>query len=255
MSSNSTPILLTEPAEPTSARILQLYPHIELYSLGEPPTNTLFVLSRPPLAVAATEAADQLLLIDPPADAPQRFRLPTNTATLFTGAGLSMGLPQVQTNPGGVAHIRIGEHLLDLYCQSAGNVVHLPALGILCSGWYGSDATLPQLSPGSNGTNELDTLRLLARLVKGRRLQLYIPQAGSLSSDPTEVMRRLANDVAYLHSLQRNREQFIGHKGDVATLHALAEPLLPTERRSPTCQAAHWANIEALATNPTASDG
>lgn len=252
MSSSPTPIHLSEPASGPPARILQLYPHVELYSLGEPPTHTLFVLGRPPLAVAASEAADQLLLIDPPADAPQRFRLPANTAALFTGAVAEAGLPQVQTRAGGVAHIRIGEHLIDLYCQSAGNIAHLPALGLLCAGWYGSDAVLPQLAPGTDGTNELDTLRLLARLVKGRRLQLYIPQTGALSSDPTEVLRRLANDVAYLHGLQRIRAQIIQRQGDDAALQALAEPLLPTDRHSPACRAAHWANIRALI--PTSGD-
>ncbi|RIK43695.1 MAG: hypothetical protein DCC55_05000 [Chloroflexi bacterium] len=238
-------IVLTDPTA-TPARILQLYEHLELYSAGDPPANTLFVLGRPPLAVLATGSGDQLLLIDPPADARQRFRLPEQTAALFTGPPQETGLPQVQTTAGGVAHIRIGEHLLDIYSQRSGNIVHLPALGILCGGQFGSDATLPQLAPASDGSEELDTLRLLARLVKERQIQLYIPQTGLQAGERAEVMRRLANDVAYLHSLRRVVPALAQRGDEAETSASVADSLLPADRNSLHCRRIHLANVQTL---------
>lgn len=237
-------IVLTDPTA-SPARILQLYQHLELYSQGDPPANTLFVLGRAPLAVLAS-SGDQLLLIDPPPDARQRFRLPEQTAVLFTGAPQESGLPQVQTTPGGVAHIRIGEHLLDIYSQRSSNLVHFPALGILCGGHCGSDATLPQLVPPSDGSEELDTLRLLARLVKERQIRLYVPQTGTLTGETSEIMRRLANDVAYLHSLRRVIPALAQREDAGEAIAAVAESLLPTDRNSPPCRAIHLANLRSL---------
>ena len=97
------------------------------------------------------------------------------TATLFTCAAEDVGLPRVQTRLGGVAHINIGQHLLDIYSQRHANLVHFPAIGVLCGGAFGSDLALPELGEGSDGEDEIESLRLLARLLKGRRLQLYIP--------------------------------------------------------------------------------
>jgi hypothetical protein len=244
-------IVLGEPAA-ANIQIVQLYAGLELYSAGEPPHQTLFVLARPPLAVLAGDA-DQLLLIDPPLDASQRFRLPANVAVLFTGPPQAIGLPQVQTTPGGVAHIRLGDHLLDIYSQSASTVVHLPAVGILCGGAFGSDVTLPQLAPDADGGEELDTLRLLARLVKGGRLQLYVPAVGTLSRDPADVMTRLANDVAYLHSLRRVAPTFAERKDNPAVMGQLIDSLLPSERRSPLCRTVHEANVRRLCTHVAAS--
>lgn len=238
-------INLLDAAGGNAPKIQQLYPGLELYSSGDPPSHTLFVLGRPPLAVLAGEG-EQLLLIDPPADARQRFRLPAHVATLFTGPTQEIGLPQVQTMPGGVAHIRIGEHLLDIYSQSASNVVHLPTLGILCGGAFGSDATLPQLAPNSDGSEELDTLRLLARLVKGSHLQLYIPSMGGVSTEPTQVMTRLANDVAYLHSLRRVALGLAKRGDDLEVVQQLIESLLPGERRSALCRSVQETNVQRL---------
>jgi hypothetical protein len=235
-------------ADPTAApaRILQLYQHLELYSQGEPPANTLFVLGRPPLAVVAG-AGDQLLVIDPPPDARQRFRLPDQTAVLFTGVLQETGLPQVQTTPGGVAHIRIGEHLLDIYSQRSSNVVHFPALGILCGGQFGSDLSLPQLAPASDGSEELDTLRLLARLVKERQIRLYVPQTGALADQTGEIMRRLADDVAYL---RRVVPALVQRDAGDETIAAVAESLLPTNRNSALCRTIHLANLQSLSGRP-----
>lgn len=237
-------IALTDRAGPP-AKILQLYQYLELYSTGEPPANTLFVLGRLPLSVLAG-TGDQLLLIDPPPDACQRFHLPEQTAVLFTGAPQETGLPQVQTTPGGVAHLRIGEHLLDIYSQRSSNVVHFPALGILCGGHFGSAVSLPQLAPASDGGEELDTLRLLARLVKERQIRLYIPQTGALAGETGEIIHRFANDVAYLHSLRRVIPALAQRGDGEEAIAAVAESLLPSDRNSPLCRTIHLANLQSL---------
>ena len=86
---------------------------------------------------------NQLLIVDPPADVTARFRLEDDVAVLYTAqhraAAADTGLPKVQTMPGGVAHLRVGEHFLDLYVQRQSVVVHFPALGIVAGGDFGSD--------------------------------------------------------------------------------------------------------------------
>jgi hypothetical protein len=255
MSSN---IQLIDP-ERSPAQIRQLYPLLELYSLGEPPAHTLFVLGRPPLAVLAAEAAagagDELLLIDPPADARQRFRLPERTAALFTGTPVESSLPLVQTVVGGVAHVRIGEHLLDIYTGRGSNMVHVPALGLLCGGPFGSDVVVPALASGSDGSDALETLRLLARLVKGRRVQLYIPHQGALSSEAGEILGRLASDVAYLHGLQRVVPQMAARGDALETVERVAESLLPGERSAPASRTIHDQNVQVLFESATSNQG
>ncbi|HMN29505.1 MAG TPA: hypothetical protein PKE45_15250, partial [Caldilineaceae bacterium] len=136
--------------------------------------------------------------------------------------------------------------LLDLYSQRIGTIVHLPGLGILCGGVFGSDALLPQLAPGSDGSEELDALRLLARLVKGSRLQVYIPKWGSLAENGAEVLRRLANDVAYLHNLRRVIPA-LGERADQQEhLATVAASLLPAERASSRNQTVNQANIRTV---------
>ncbi len=97
---------------------------------------------------------NQLLIIDPPADVTARFRLEDDVAVLYTAqrraAAADTGLPKVQTMPGGVAHLRVGEHFLDLYVQRQSVVVHFPALGIVAGGDFGSDVVPPRLAPGSD---------------------------------------------------------------------------------------------------------
>jgi len=241
-------IVFTDPTDQKFTKIIQLFEHLELFSEGEPAQHTLFILGRTPLAQlgASQPPLEQLLLIDPPPDVRQRFKLEGDVAVLATGAPLDVGLPQLQTVAGGVAHLRVGEHFLDIYTQSQGAVVHLPALGILCGGLFGSDAALPRLASGSTGDEELDTLRLLARLVKQSRLQLYIPQRGALSSNQTEIMQRLAQDVAYLHTLRRIVPALVQRGGALTALLQLADSLLPEERRSPHCQETHLVNLQTL---------
>ncbi len=221
-------------------KISQLYDQLELYSEGDPPSHSLFVLAR------LLGVPDRLLIIDPPQDVATRFDVAEETAALFTSPARDVGLPLVQTRPGGVAHINVGQHLLDIYSQRHANLVCFPALGILCGGVFGSDLALPELGEGSDGEDEIESLRLLARLVKERRLQLYIPRAGSVSSDKVEVMGRLAADVAYLHALRRTISQAAAANEFWSHSEEIAEKLLPENRRTPTAVTTHRQNIERL---------
>lgn len=221
-------------------KITQLYPRLELLSEGEPSRHTLFVMAR------LLGTPDRLLLIDPPADVTERFSLGEENAVLFTGAAVETGLSALQTQPGGVAHISIGEHLLDVYSQRTDTVVHFPALGLLCGGAYGSDLSLPHLAPGSNGDDEIETLRLLAQLVKQRRVDLYVPHTGSLCNDRVEVMGRLAADVSYLHGLRRVIPGAVQRGEALERVEQLTDTLLPEKRRSAHCRRIHEENVERL---------
>jgi hypothetical protein len=230
------------------AKITQLFAQLELFSIGEPPAHTLFVQGQPTLAEhnPLQPPQEQLLLIDPPADVGERFRLPANSALLFTGAANAVGLPQVQTKPGGVAHIRVGQHFLDIYAQEESAVVYLPALGILCGGDFGSDTLLPVIATHSDGAQELETLRLLAQLVKQPRFQLYIPRVGTLCSNALEVMERLAADVAYLHGLRRVVLPIAQQEASFAQIEAVALSLLPPVQRTAFCQEQNRINLRRL---------
>jgi hypothetical protein len=244
-------IYLTDNAPaPKPVKILQLHDHLELFSEGDPPFHSLFILGQSgsllaPLLSGTTE--EQLLIIDPPLDLQQRFRLPQNSAALFTFAAADVGIPLIQTQPDGVAHVRIGEHFLDIYTEANFNIVVVPALGILCTGAFGSDVLLPKLGAGSDGENELAVLRLLARLLKQHRLQFFIPATGHPASDPLAAMQRLAADVDYLHRLRRVVPAAAQRQEPLASLQAtLAPTLLPVDRRSPPCQTIHRVNIATL---------
>ena len=232
----------------TAAKITQLFEHLELFSEGEPPTHTLFIQGQPTLAEGnpLQPAQEQLLLIDPPADVAVRFRLPTETAVLFTGESTAVGLAHLQTQPGGVAHLRIGQHFLDLYAQPASAVIYLPAVGIVCGGAFGSDVHLPTVAVASTGEQELETLRLLAQLVKQRRFQLYIPHIGMVSSHAVEMIERLAADVAYLHGARRVVLPLAQQGASFTLIEAVAASLLPTTRRSVACQTQHLINLRRL---------
>lgn len=244
------------PTGPTSgggAHILQLYQDLELFSEGEPPANALFVLGRS-LGYAPDQAGlwrDQLLIVDPPPDLHARFRLEGDVAVLFTelrpDAELeAAGLARVQTIPGGVAHIRLGEHFLDIYSQQAGAVVHLPALGILLGGVYGSDVVPPRLAAGADGNEALDTLRLIARILKSHHFQLYIPRIGSLVEDKLTIMERLAADVAYLHGLRRVVPALAQRGEPWEVVETAGASLLPSAMQTPAARAIHTANLRAL---------
>jgi hypothetical protein len=145
-----------------------------------------------------------------------------------------------------VAHLRIGQHFLDLYSQQESAVVHLPALGIICGGNFGSDVGLPVAALHSTGEQELETLRLLAQLVKQRRFQLYIPRMGTLSSNPIEMMERLAADVAYVHGIRRVVLP-LAQQGELFTqIEAVALSLLPAARRAAACQDQNLINLQRL---------
>lgn len=232
----------------TAAKITQLFEHLELFSEGEPPTHTLFIQGQPTLAEGnpLQPAQEQLLLIDPPSDVASRFRLPTETAVLFTGEPTAVGLAHLQTQPGGVAHLRIGQHFLDLYAQPASAVIYLPAVGIVCGGAFGSDVRLPIVAVASAGEQELETLRLLAQLVKQRRFQLYIPYIGAFSSSPVEVMERLAADVAYLHGIRRVVLPMAQQDAPFTQMEAVVGSLLPATRRSAACETQNRLNVRRL---------
>jgi hypothetical protein len=234
-------------------RILQLYQDLELFSEGDPPANALFVLGRS-LGVVPDQVGlwrDQLLVVDPPADLESRFRLEGDVAVLYTsqevGERALPSLPRVQTIAGGVAHLRVGEQFLDIYSQRAGNIVHLPAIGVLLGGVYGSDAVPPRLAAGSSGEEELEALRLLARILKGSHCQLYVPRVGAAEQDKLKVMERLAADVAYLHGLRRVIPALVARGEAWETVEIVGESLLPLAWQSPAGRGVHAANLRALA--------
>lgn len=248
--------LFDAPSGPPSGagpRILQLYQDLELFSEGDPPANSLFVLGRS-LGVVPEQVGlwrDQLLVVDPPSNLETRFRLEGDVAVLYTVEGASQesvpgGFARVQTMAGGVAHIRIGEQFLDIYSQRVGAVVHLPAIGVLLGGTYGSDVAPPRLAAGSDGEEELDTLRLIARILKGHHFQLYIPHVGAMVQDKLAVMERLAADVAYLHGLRRVVPALVVRGESWETVKAVGESLLPATMQSPGAKAAHTANLRTL---------
>lgn len=189
---------------------------------------------------------DELLLVDPPDDAATRFTLPARTAAVQTETAPAAGLSILETQPGGIAHVRIGDHLLDIYAQQGATVVHIPALGILCGGAFGSDQMVPRLAQGSDGSEELATLRLLARLVRDRRVQLFVPRQGALIHERMQMMERLADDVAYVHGLRRV-VPLLAHDGQGMNAGlAMADTLLPAGRGSPSARAVNAANIHTV---------
>jgi hypothetical protein len=236
------------PAGDERAKITQLYRHLELFSEGEPPQQTLFVFAPAagPLPIGASSAEEQLLVVDPPPDLTSRFRLPTQTAVLFTGVPIATDTPQVQTVAGGVAHLRVGDHFLDVYSGAERALVHLPAVGVICAGDVGSDATVPRLGTGSDGSGELDTLRLVARLLKAHKLSLYVPRVGSWVADKLEVMQRLAVDVEYLHGVRRVVMPLAQRGEALESIMQVAESTLPAARRTSAGWATHRANISSL---------
>lgn len=225
-------------------QILQLYQNLELFSEAEPAQNSLFVLGNDIDSTGTLRA--RLLIVDPPADAPARFKLAEEVAVLYTGDRPHVALPQVELLPGGVAHLRVGDHFLDVYVQRAGVVVYLPAVGVLLSGDYGSDALPPRIVPGSDGGDELETLRLLARLIKHDNFQLCVPYVGAPVKEKAKVMERLADDVAYLHGLRRVVPGLLQRGEPLETIERIAESLLPEGRQSAAAQAIHAANLSVL---------
>jgi hypothetical protein len=245
----TTPISLTPLSSTEPGKITQLYRYLELFSEGSPPRHSLFVFAPaagPINPSGGSQSEDQLLIIDPPIDLSQRFRLGGQVAALFTGEVEPTTIPLVQTVAGGIAHLRIGNHFLDIYSQKHGSIVHLPALGILLGGEFGSDSTVPRLAAGSDGSEELETLRLLARLVKQSRLSLYLPHVGTESSDKVVVMERLAGDVAYLHALRRAVTPLALRGERLDAVVEQAETLLPQGRRTMTGYATHRRNVGTM---------
>ncbi len=249
--------LSPDPHSGAGPHILQIYQDLELFSEGDPPANSLFVLGRS-LGVMPDQVGlwrDQLLVVDPPPDLETRFRLEGDVAVLYTQENGSQGdaagaLARVQTMAGGVAHIRIGEHFLDVYSQQAGAIVHLPAIGVLLGGIYGSAVVPPQIAAGSDGEEELDTLRLIARILKSHHFQLYVPHVGAMVQDKLTVMERLAADVAYLHGLRRVVPALVQRGESWEMVETIGESLLPGSMQSPAAREVHTANLHTLYANP-----
>lgn len=242
MSTGST--LLHSSHHPEPAKILQLYTRVELFSEGEPPSNSLFVQGTANMGAASSLGSDtQLLIIDPSADASTRFRVDGQVAALFTGEAVPVALPLVHTVPGGVAHIRLGDHFVDIYSRQYSNIIMLPALGILCSGQFGSNVSLPLLAADSDGSDELDTCLLLAQLIKQHRLQLMIPRTGGMTTTKSEALEHVATDVGYLHGLRRVVTPLAQQQGPLEQVQSAAATLIPRERTTPTAQAVHRANV------------
>ena len=240
----TSPIPLLEPPSQKRPQILQLYQDLELFSEGTPARNSLFVLGHS--VDGAGRARDHLLIVDPPTDAPERFRLEEEVAALYTGARPRAALPEVELRTGGVAHLRVGDHFLDVYVQKAGVIAYLPAVGVLLSGDYASDALPPRIVAGSDGGDELETLRLLARLIKHENFQLCAPHVGTTVKEKPQVMERLAADVAYLHGLRRVVPGLLARGEPLETIERIAESLLPEDRNSEAAQAVHAANLSML---------
>jgi len=237
-------IPLLEPPRRTPPQILQLFQNLELFSEGEPTCNSLFVLGQS--EEQSGIARRQLLIVDPPEDIAERFRLEDDVAVIYTGGPVRAALPQVELAPGGTAHVRVGEHFLDVYAQQVGAVLYLPAVGVLMSGDYASDALPPRILPGSDGSEELETLRLLARLIKSDNFQLCVPRVGATVREKPAVMERLAADVAYLHGLRRVIPGLIRRGEPLEKIEIVAESLLPTAWNSEEGRRIHDANVQAL---------
>lgn len=219
------------------AKITQLYEKLELFSDGDPIRHTLFVLGQ------LLGTPDQLLLIDPPEDAASRFSLPANSAALFTREVAPVALPLVETQTQGVAHVRVGQHLLDIHSLPGRRLVALPAVGLLLVGDLGSDLSLPLLVEGEDGQVSLEALRLLARLVRQRPPKLFIPHIGSSTSEAAQMLERLANDVAYLHGLRRVIPGLVERGDPLPRIQQISETLLPEKRRTPHTLAIHQRNV------------
>jgi hypothetical protein len=125
-------------------------------------------------------------------------------------------------------------------------VVYLPAVGVLLSGEYGSNALPPRIVAGSDGSDELETLRLLARLIRQNNFQLCVPYAGEPMRDKVAVMARLAADVAYLHGLRRVIPALLTRGEPLETIERTTDSLLPGDRQSEKAWAVHAHNLSVL---------
>jgi hypothetical protein len=96
---SNLPLFDFNPSAQPGAGITRLYEYLELFSEGEPLRHTLFVLGRPTLAEhnPLQAATEQRLIIDPPLDVSDRFRLDGDIAVISTAATVTLALPHVQT--------------------------------------------------------------------------------------------------------------------------------------------------------------
>lgn len=187
-----------------------------------------------------------MLLIDPPADVRSRFVLPERVVALATEGAIPPGVATLESQPGGIAHLRIGEHLVDLHAFAERTAIFFPALGLLCAGGFGQRELPPRLDQGDGGEEELTVLRLLARIVRERRIQLYVPRTGEPVSDIMQVMSALAEDVGYIHSLRRNVNAIARNRDGLNAALAVADSLLPPHWTSPQAKTINAANVSAV---------
>ncbi len=189
---------------------------------------------------------DELLLVDPPEDVRNRFTLPDRVVAVSTTGAAPAGLTTLDSQPGGVAHLRIGEHLVDLHTFANRTVVHLPAVGLLCAGEFGQHDLPPRLQHGESGEEELAVLRLLARIVRERRIQLFLPHTGEPVGDILQVMSALAEDVGYIHSLRRNVNAIARSRDGLNAALAVADSLLPPHWSTPQAKVINADNISTI---------
>lgn len=223
------------------SKITQLYPNLELFTDGDLARNTLFVLGpglAPPLG-----SGDELLLIDPPDDARSRFTLPERVVAVSTTGAAPAGLATLERQADGVAHLRVGDHLVDLHTFEQRTVAHMPAVGLLCSGEFAQVALPPRILLGSNGDEELAVLRLLARIVRERRVQLLLPRHGDARIDIMQTMSALAEDVGYIHSVRRAVNTIARSRDGLNAALAVADSLLPPHWNTPAARAQNIANV------------
>jgi hypothetical protein len=189
---------------------------------------------------------DELLLVDPPDDVRSRFTLPDRVAAVVTSGAVPAGLATLDSQPGGVAHLRIGEHLVDLHAFPHRTVVHLPAVGLLCVGEFGQRELPPRLQQGESGEEELAVLRLLARIVRERHIQLLLPRTGEPIGDIMQMMSALAEDVGYIHAVRRNVNAIARSRDGLNAALAVADSLLPPHWSTPQAKAVNASNISTI---------
>ena len=107
------------------------------------------------------------------------------------------------------------------------------------------------MAAGSDGEEELDTLRLVARILKGHHFQLFVPHIGAMAQDKLAVMERLAADVAYLHGLRRVIPALVQRGESWDMVETVGESLLPAQMQSPAAREVHTKNLRTLYTKPS----
>ena len=92
------------------------------------------------------------------------------------GAMPAAAISTLETQSGGIAHVRIGDHLLDIYAQQGATVVHIPALGIPLRRLLGA-TRWPRWPTAATAARNW-TAAPAQRLQCATGVQLFIPHVG-----------------------------------------------------------------------------